>query len=154
MQLELTEKTNINAAPEVIHAWLSDLENWPKINDKIRSITVEGNKCYGQLHFKGKTVDFAGKIPEDDNQLKVTCNIVVQSEQEQKLPEHFTVVYEIIPKGNYSQIIERIVFGKDIPFWGCLLVKFIMKFVKPKGLTNLQQIKTHIPSSDGMTQAD
>jgi len=154
MQLELTEKTNIDAAPEVIHEWLSDLENWPKINDKIRSISVEGNKCFGQLHFKGGTVDFAGIVPEDEDPLKVTCNIVVQSERERKQPEHFTVTYEIIPKGRQTQIIERIVFGREIPFWGCLLVKFIMKYGKSKGLTNLQQIKAHIPSRDGLTQAD
>lgn len=148
MQLELTETTKIQATPEVIHAWLRNLENWPKINDKIRSIAVEGNKCIGQLLFKGKTIDFAGMVPEDNDPLKVTCNIVVQSERKQEESEHFTVVYEIIPQGKKTKIIERIVFEREIPFWGWLLVKFITKLGKPTGKTNLQRIKEHLPSDD------
>ncbi|QDT95440.1 SRPBCC family protein [Gimesia aquarii] len=146
MQLELTEKTKINASAEVIHDWISNLENWPKINDKIKSISVEGNKCIGQLQFKGKNIDFAGMVPEDDDPRKVTCNLVVQTEQEQRAPDHFTVIYEIIPKGGKTQIIERIIFEKEIPFWAWLLIKFITKFGKPTGKTNLQQIKSHIPT--------
>ncbi len=146
MQLELTEKIKISAAPDVIHEWLSDLENWPKINDKISAITVEGNKCFGQLKFKGKTIDFAGMVPEDDNPRKVTCNIFVQADQNNRLPGHFSVIYEIIPRGGRTQIIERIIFEKEIPFLGWLLVKLITKIGKPRGLTNLQQIEQHIAS--------
>ena len=149
MQLELTEKIKIHAAPDVIHEWLSDLENWPKINDKIRAITTEGNKCFGQLNFKGKIIDFAGIVPEDNDPLKVTCNIVVQADQNKRQPGHFMVIYEIIPQGRQTQIIERIIFEKEIPFWGWLLVKLITKIGKPRGLTNLQQIKQHINSEDG-----
>lgn len=148
MQLELTEQTQINASAAVIHDWLSNLENWPKINSKIKSISVEGNKCIGQLQFKGKNIDFAGIVPEDNDPLKVTCNLVVQSEQDQREPDHFTVIYEIIPKGGKTQIIERIIFEREIPFWGWLLVKLITKFGKPTGKTNLQQIKAHIPAID------
>lgn len=148
MQLELTEKTKIDASPEVVHAWLNNLENWPKINDKIRSISVEGNKCFGQLDFKGQTFDFAGLVPEDDDPLKVTCNIVVQSEQGKKHPGHFEVIYEIIPDKKGSQITERVVFEQEIPFWGWLLVKLIMKLGNPTGTTNLHRIKEHISSAD------
>jgi carbon monoxide dehydrogenase subunit G len=144
MQLELTEKTKLETPPDQIHSWLSDLENWPKIIDKIRSITVEGDKCIGELVFKGKTIDFAGMVPEDDDPFKVTCNIVVQTNPEQNRTEHMTVVYEIEPLGRYTRVIERIKFERQIPFWGWLLVKFIMKVGKPTGLTNLQRIKEHI----------
>ncbi len=154
MQLELTEKTKIQASPEVIHAWLSNLENWPKINDKIRSIAVEGNKCFGQLHFKGKPVDFAGIVPEDHDPLKVTCSIVVQSERKPGNSDHFTVIYEIIPQSKQTQIIERIVFEREIPFWGWLLIKFITTFGKSKGKTNLQRIKAHLHSDDNSFQTD
>ncbi|QDT29803.1 SRPBCC family protein [Gimesia panareensis] len=144
MKLELTEKTKLNASPETIHEWLCDLENWPKINDKIKSITVEGNRCFGEMEFKGKKLEFAGIVPEDEDPLKVTCNIVVQINQEREDTEHLTVVYEINPQGLSTQVVERIIFEREIPFWGWLLVKLIMKLGKPKGLTNLQRIKEHI----------
>lgn len=146
MKLELTEKTKLNASPEVIHEWLSDLENWPKINAKIKTIAVDGNKCYGEMEFKGKTLEFAGMVPEDNDPLKVSCSIVVQTGGEQ--PEHFTVLYEIIPKGRMTQVVENIHFEREIPFWGWLLVKLIMKIGKPTDLTNLQRIKEHIASED------
>lgn len=148
MKLELSEKTKLNASPQVIHEWLSNLENWPKINDKIKSVTVEGNRCFGEMEFKGKTLEFAGMVPEDDDPLKVTCNIVIQTESEKRDPEHMTVVYEIIPGGRATQIRERIIFEREIPFWGWLLVKLIMKIGKPTGLTNLQRIKEHITAED------
>lgn len=148
MQLEITEKTKIDAPPEVIHDWLSNLENWPKINDKIRSIVVEGNKCFGEIHFKGRTVDFAGMVPEDNDPWNVICNIVVQADEKLRRPEHFSVIYEIIPRGSRTQVIERIIFEREIPFWGWLLVKLIVKLGKPKGLTNLQQIKQYIAAED------
>ncbi|WP_298867359.1 SRPBCC family protein [uncultured Gimesia sp.] len=148
MQLELTEKTKIDASPEVVHEWLSNLENWPKINDKIKSISVEGNKCIGQLQFKGQTLDFAGVVPEDNDPLKVICNIVVQSEQGKKTPGHFEVIYEIVPGKKNTQIIERVIFEQEIPFWGWLLVKLIMKLGNPMGTTNLQRIKEHISDTD------
>ncbi|WP_339731167.1 hypothetical protein [uncultured Gimesia sp.] len=149
MQLEITEKTKIDVPPEVIHDWLSNLENWPKINDKIKSINVDGNKCIGQIEFKGRTVDFAGMVPEDNDPSNVICNIVVEADQKLKEPEHFSVIYEIIPQGRLTQVIERIIFEREIPFWGWLLVKLIMKLGKPKGLSNLQQIKEHIDSEEG-----
>ena len=148
MKLELSEKTKLNASPQVIHEWLSDLENWPKINDKIKSVTVDGNRCFGEMEFKGKTLKFAGMVPEDDDPLKVTCNIVIQTESEKRDPEHMTVVYEIRPGGRATQIVERIIFEREIPFWGWLLVKLIMKIGKPTGLTNLQRIKEHITAED------
>ncbi|GEM_PF-1660246 len=148
MQLELTEKTKIDASPEVVHEWLSNLENWPKINDKIQSISVEGNKCIGQLQFKGQIFDFAGLVPEDHDPLKVICNIVVQSEQGKKTPGHFEVIYEIIPGKKNTQIIERVIFEQEIPFWGWLLIKLIMKLGNPTGTTNLQRIKEHIADTD------
>ncbi|MFK7777425.1 MAG: hypothetical protein QM501_04805 [Gimesia sp.] len=154
MQLELTEKTKIDVAPQIAHEWLSNLENWPKINDKINSISVEGNKCIGQLQFKGQTFDFAGVVPEDNDPSKVTCNIVVQSEQGKKTPGHFEVIYEIIPDKQGSQIIERVIFGQEIPFWGWLIVKLIMKLGNPTGSTNLQRIKEHISSNEGFSQTD
>ncbi|QDT45008.1 hypothetical protein Pan241w_51250 [Gimesia alba] len=149
MQLELTEKIKLDAPSEIIHDWLSNLENWPKINEKIRSIAVDGNKCIGQLEFKGRTVDFAGMVPEDNDPSNVICNIVVQADEKLKEPEHFSVIYEITPKGSQTQVIERIIFEKEIPFWGWLLIKLIMKLGKPTGLTNLQQIKEHINTEEG-----
>lgn len=148
MKLELTEKTKLKAAPETIHAWLCYLENWPKINDKIKSVTVEGNRCFGEMEFKGKKLEFAGMVPEDNDPLKVTCNIVVQIDKEREDTEHLTVVYEIIPGGQTTQVVERIIFERNIPFWGWLLVKLIMKIGKPTGLTNLQRIKEHITAED------
>lgn len=148
MKLELSEKTRLKASPERIHEWLSDLENWPKINNKIKSVVVEGNKCYGELEFKGRIHDFAGMIPEDNDPLKVTCSIVAQTGKENQSPEHFTVIYEIIPKGRTTEIVERILFEREIPFWGWLLVKLIMKLGKPTGATNLQRINEHI-TADG-----
>jgi hypothetical protein len=59
-----------------------------------------------------------------------------------------TVVYEIRPGGRATQIRERIIFEREIPFWGWLLVKLIMKIGKPTGLTNLQRIKEHITAED------
>ncbi|WP_417390892.1 hypothetical protein [Gimesia sp.] len=148
MQLELTEKTRLEAPPDQIHDWLSDLENWPKINDKIRSISVEGDKCIGELLFKGQTIEFAGMVPPDNDPLKVTCNIVVQTSSEKNRTEHLTVVYEIIPQGRYSKVIERVIFERSIPFWGWLLVKFIMLVGKPTGTTNLERIKEHIAAEN------
>ncbi|MCA9017970.1 MAG: hypothetical protein KDA77_21785, partial [Planctomycetaceae bacterium] len=107
-----------------------------------------GNKCSGQLEFKGRTVNFAGMVPEDNDPSNVICNIVVQADEKRKEPEHFSVIYEINPKGRQTQVVERIIFEKEIPFWGWLLIKLIMKLGKPKGLTNLQQIREHINSAD------
>jgi hypothetical protein len=144
MKLELSEKTNLNASSATIHEWLSDLENWPKINNKIKTVTVEGNRCFGEMEFKGKQLEFAGIVPEDNDPLKVTCNIAVQIDKERQDTEHLTVVYEIIPGGRATQVVERILFEREIPFLGWLLIKLIMKLARPTGMNNLQRIKEHI----------
>lgn len=144
MQLELTEKIKIDAPPDVLHDWISNLENWPKINDKIKSLVLEGDKCIGQIEFKGSVVDFAGMVPEDNDPSTVVCNIVVEADEKRNQPEHLSVVYEITPQGRLTQVKERIIFERQIPFWGWILIKLVMKLGKPTGLTTLQRIKEHI----------
>ena len=87
-------------------------------------------------------------VPEDDDPLKVTCNIVVQTSSEKDRTEHLTVVYEIVPQGRYTKVIERVIFERSIPFWGWLLVKFIMLIGKPTGSTHLERIKEHITAEN------
>lgn len=143
MILTLTEKATIKAKPEAVRAWLSDVENWPKINPKITSIAAEGDRCVGELMFNGRKVEFAG-IQERPDENSFICHIMFRDKQGKE--SRLDVSYRLRETRRGVVVTEEATFLEPIPLWAGLFIKFIGRFGRSQGPTNLDNIAREIGS--------
>jgi len=141
--LTLREKAAIQADPETVRAWLSDIENWPKINAKITSIAAEADRCVGELMFNGRKVEFAG-IQERPDKDTFVCHIMFRDKQGKE--SRLDVTYSVKETRSGVVVTEEATFLEPIPMWAGLFIKFIARFGRSQGPTNLDNIAREVAS--------
>lgn len=142
MILTLTDTTRVQAQPAQIRRWLSDVENWPKINPKIKSIAAQGDKCIGMLEFKGREIEFAGIIENRGGAGPILGHILFRKKSGRE--SRLNVAYSVTETPRGAIVTESVTFLDPIPLWAGVLIKLIYQFGRSKGPTNLENIARHL----------
>lgn len=116
MILTLTDTTRVQAQPAAIRRWLSDVENWPKINPKIKSIAAQGGRCIGMLEFKGREIEFAGAIENTGGARPIICHILFREKDGRE--SRLDVAYAIKETNPGAIVTESVTFLDPLPLWG------------------------------------
>ncbi len=137
MLLKLAEEASVRAPAERVRAWLVNVENWPKINTKITSIAADGDRCVGEISFKGRPIEFAGIVEQPDRDTFV-CHILFRDERQRE--NRLDVTYAVREERHATHVTETVAFLDPIPLWAGLLIKFVYRFGRSEESTNLENI--------------
>ncbi len=135
----------VQAQPAQIRRWLFDVENWPKINPKIKSIAAQGDKCIGMLESKGREIEFAGVIENTGGAGPIVCHILFREKNGRE--SRLEVAYAVTGTNCGAIVTESVTFLDPIPLWAGVLIKLISRFGRSKGPTNLENIARHLTES-------
>ncbi len=145
MILKLRESIYLKELPEKAFDYLSDPENWPKINDKIETIVYENNRILGSICFKNKKKDFDGYLEDCHRPKFIKARLFVKEPDEESKAKIEMIVEYSFSEGIFgTKVTESIAYLGDIPFWGWIIIKIITILGKTVGETPLQKLKAEL----------
>lgn len=139
MPLEVRESRRTEASPERLYAVVSDPENWPEFNEKIRAVIVDGDLILGELVFRRRVLDFAASITRRDPPSLLVATVVLKSPEGQRYDMELT--YRIEPLKRGARITEIVRYDVEVPWWISMIMGLFLRWGRPTGPTNLERVE-------------
>lgn len=137
MNLTLTEAVTIACREQTVRAILGDPLSWPAFVEKLQHIETDGTGYRGILVFRGRDITFTGTQTTTANGYAM----VMQCEDPTR---RFTCVMEIryalTIMAHGVRVVETVTYRQHLNILAWLLVKWIHRFGRAVGRTNLEHL--------------